>query len=84
MPETSAKRPSDKDKILSLLKREGSVDSFRLRREGYSGNPSQRIRELKDAGHQIHAERFVRDDGRAGARYTLVRKESLVQLALLG
>ena len=74
---------SDKDRILSLLKREGSVDSFRLRREGYSGNPSQRIRELKDAGHNITSERFTRPDGRAGSIYRL-RKDEPVQLALMG
>lgn len=78
------KRPTDKDRILMLLKREGSVDTFRLRREGFSGNPSQRIRELKDAGHEITSERFTRPDGRSGARYTLIRKEEPVQLAFMG
>jgi hypothetical protein len=66
------KKPSDKEKILNLLKTEGSVDTFRLRRDGFSGNPSQRIREIKDMGYSISSERFTRPDGRSGARYTLM------------
>ena len=69
---------SDRDRILQLLETEGSVDTFRLRKEGYSGNPSQRIRELKDAGHEIATERFVRPDGRRGARYTLIQEQQMV------
>ena len=68
---------SDRERILRLLETEGSVDTFRLRREGYSGNPSQRIRELKAAGHQIATERIVRADGRAGARYILVKEPQM-------
>lgn len=66
------KRPSDTDRILNLLKMEGTVDTFRLRREGFSGNPSQRIREIKDRGYSVNSERFTRPDGRRGARYTLM------------
>ena len=68
---------SDRDRILRLLEQEGTVDTFRLRREGYSGNPSQRIRELKEDGHEIATERFVRPDGRRGARYTLIHEAQL-------
>ena len=68
---------SDRDRILRLLQAEGSVDTFRLRREGYSGNPSQRIRELKEAGYEIATERFARPDGRRGARYTLVEEAQM-------
>ena len=70
-------RTSDKERILRLLEQEGTVDTFRLRREGYSGNPSQRIRELKDAGHDIVTESFVRPDGRRGAKYTLIKERQM-------
>lgn len=66
------KRTSDKEKILNLLKMEGTVDTFRLRREGFSGNPSQRIREIKDMGYSVTSESYTRPDGRRGARYTLM------------
>ena len=68
---------TDKERILELLEREGSVDTFFLRRNGFSGNPSQRIRELRSDGHNIVSERFTREDGRAGARYTLVPEAQL-------
>ena len=68
---------TDKERILDLLEREGSVDTFYLRRNGFSGNPSQRIRELKAEGHNIVSERFTREDGLAGARYVLVRDAQL-------
>jgi hypothetical protein len=63
---------SDRDRILKLLEERGEVDTFYLRRNGFSGNPSQRIREIKDLGYAIDTERFTRDDGRRGARYKLV------------
>lgn len=69
---------TDKERILDLLEREGSVDTFYLRRNGFSGNPSQRIRELKAEGHNIVSERFTREDGRAGARYVLIKDFQLV------
>lgn len=68
---------SDKQRILELLEREGQVDTFRLRQEGYSGNPSQRIRELKADGHDIVTQSFTRADGRRGATYRLIRERQL-------
>lgn len=63
---------SDRDRILKLLEERGEVDTFYLRRNGFSGNPSQRIREIKDLGYVIDTERFTREDGRRGAKYRLV------------
>lgn len=63
---------SDRDRILKLLEERGEVDTFYLRRNGFSGNPSQRIREIKDLGYTIDTERFTREDGRRGAKYKLV------------
>jgi hypothetical protein len=71
---------SDKDRILELLETQGSVTSFYLRKQGFSGNPSQRIKELIDAGHQIQSERYEDSPGRYGARYALVKD---AQIALL-
>jgi hypothetical protein len=68
---------NDRQRILDLLEKRGTVDTFFLRKNGFSGNPSQRIRELKEEGHNIVAERFTRADGRAGARYTLVEEPQL-------
>jgi len=66
----NAKR-SDKTRILELLETKKSVTSFYLRKEGFSGNPSQRIKELTAEGHQIEAERYEDSPGRWGARYHL-------------
>ena len=63
---------SDRDRILKLLEERGEVDTFYLRRNGFSGNPSQRIREIQDLGYVIDTERFTREDGRRGAKYKLV------------
>jgi hypothetical protein len=70
---------SDRERIRGLLEQRGSlgVTTFELRQLGYSGNPSQRIRELKDAGYTIESEPFVRDDGRRGSKYVLMPKGSL-------
>lgn len=70
---------SDRDRIRELLERRGptGVTTFELRQQGYSGNPSQRIRELTDMGLTITSERFVRDDGRRGAKYVLHPKGQL-------
>jgi hypothetical protein len=77
------KQPSDKDRILELLLNRGEVDTFYLRRNGFSGNPSQRIREIKDMGFPIETERFTRDDGRRGARYKLVKEKQLTLAEIL-
>ncbi len=74
---------SDRDRILKLLEERGEVDTFYLRREGFSGNPSQRIREIKDMGFPIETERFTRQDGRRGARYRLVREKQLTLAEIL-
>lgn len=70
---------TDRERILALLERRGptGATTFELRREGYTGNPSQRVNELREAGHKIDAEPFVRDDGRRGSRYILRQKERL-------
>lgn len=43
---------SDRDAVLARL-REGPVHSLELRREGITGNPSQRIAELEERGYGI-------------------------------
>jgi hypothetical protein len=73
-------KKSDKQRILELLESNGEVDTFYLRRNGFSGNPSQRIRELKDEGHTIETDTFTRQDGRRGARYRLVMESQLTLL----
>jgi hypothetical protein len=73
-------KKSDKQRILELLESNGEVDTFYLRRNGFSGNPSQRIRELKDEGHTIETATFTRQDGRRGARYRLVVESQLTLL----
>jgi hypothetical protein len=65
---------SDADAIYRLLKREGSrgVHTLDLRRQGYSGNPSQRKADIEEKyGVQIESVREPRD-GRNGSRYRLV------------
>lgn len=68
-----AVKVSDKDRILDLLAKRGGAGAttFELRQSGYSGNPSQRIRELRAEGFTIEAEPFERSDGRRGKRYVL-------------
>ena len=61
---------TDTDRILELLKEHGSVTSYELRVQGFSGNPSQRMNELRERGHEIDAERFHRE-GRPCCRYKL-------------
>jgi hypothetical protein len=71
---------SDRDKIKALLEERGAegVTTFEIRHKGLSGNPSQRIRELTDAGLKIDSEPYVREyDGRRGSRYILRPEGSL-------
>ena len=68
---------SDKTKVLEILERDGEVTSFQLRRAGISGNPSQRVRELKEQGHTIESERYQESPGRYGSRYWLVPDEQM-------
>lgn len=72
---------SDTDRILNLLRERGSrgVHTRELRTGGYSGNPSERIRDLKKLGHLIEREHESWKDAtgktRPGARYTLTGAE---------
>ncbi len=71
---------SDKDRVRRLLEERGAegVTTFEIRHKGLSGNPSQRIRELTDAGLKIESIPFVREyDGRRGSRYILKPEGSL-------
>ena len=65
---------TDRERVLLRLQ-EGPVHSTELRREGYTGNPSQRINELREMGFEIKAEPMVWTDHngkqRNGALYTL-------------
>ena len=66
---------SDRARVLDRLRR-GSVHSIELRREGYTGNPSQRINELIEEGHTIRRDPEPWKDAegkqRGGVRYTLI------------
>jgi hypothetical protein len=77
------KGQSDKDRILELLLNHGEVDTYSLRINGFSGNPSQRIREIKDMGYTIETERFTRADGRRYARYKLITEKQLTLAEIL-
>lgn len=65
---------TDRDRVLARLRR-GPVHSTEIRRSGLSGNPSQRIAELRDLGHHITAESKPWKDAngkrRPGTLYTL-------------
>lgn len=61
---------TDRQRILDYLTTHGEVTSYDIRVKGLSGNPSQRITELQGEGHDITAERFLRD-GRPCTLYTL-------------
>lgn len=69
---------TDAARILQRLRR-GPVHTTELRREGYSGNPAQRVAELEAAGHRIHHERTPWKDAhgktRPGTTYTLLDVE---------
>ncbi len=63
---------SDRERILDKLRLVNGVGltTFEIRRSGLSGNPSQRINELRDEGHDIDA--FPYKEGRRrGKRYVL-------------
>lgn len=62
---------SDADRILAYLDIHGSITSYEIRVKALSGDPSARIGELIDRGHEIDIEHFRRE-GRPCARYTLV------------
>jgi hypothetical protein len=75
---------SDRERLLAYLEQHGSVTSYEIRTKALSGNPSQRVTELRDRGYDITAEQFRRD-GRPCTRYTLrgesVRREGPRQVA---
>jgi hypothetical protein len=64
---------NDREAVLAALRQAGSngVHSLDLRAGGYSGNPSERIRDLLKLGYSIRIQRERRGK-RNGARYTLV------------
>ena len=66
---------TDNERIAEYLERHGSVTSYEIRVLELSGNPSQRINELTDAGYEIRAERYTREvhgKKRPACRYTLI------------
>ena len=66
-------RPTQRDRVLAALKAAGSVGLHTHDMRGeplWIGNPSQRINELADAGHEIEHKRERRNDS-PGTRYTL-------------
>lgn len=64
----------DRDVVLLVLRDKGSVHSHDLRRGGFTGNPSERVRELRSLGHTISAKREPRGKGRRrnGVLFTLL------------
>lgn len=73
---------TDTDRILELLKERGSITSYELREMKFSGNPSERIRDLVKAGWDIESVRGSRLDAtgkrRPMAVYTLRRSAKSV------
>jgi len=67
--------PHDRAAVLEFLRlrRPKSVHSRELRIGGFTGNPSERMRELRDEGCVIEAE-TAKCDGRNGTAYTLIRE----------
>lgn len=63
---------SDRERTLDFLRERGGigVTSFELRRFGITGNPSQRIRELRDEGYVISQVPYA-EAHRQGRRYFL-------------
>lgn len=53
---------TDREVILDALRR-GPVTSYEIRVNGWSGNPAERIRELKAEGHEIESEPGFRISG---------------------
>jgi len=66
---------SDRDRILAALRNAGTqgMHSHDLRKLGYSGNPSQRVAELRDDGHRITGE-LERRNKRHGIRWWLIEE----------
>ena len=69
---------TDRDRVLQALREAGStgLHSTAMRRQGLTGNPSQRIAELRDRGYRIEATSKPWKDGegkrRPGTTYTLI------------
>ena len=69
---------TDRDRVLQALREAGStgLHSTAMRRRGLTGNPSQRIAELRDRGYRIEATSKPWKDGegkrRPGTTYTLI------------
>lgn len=67
---------SDCERILAALEARGELTSYEIRTEGLSGNPSQRINELRDRGYEIEgvpASREVHGQKRPMTIYKLRR-----------
>jgi hypothetical protein len=65
------REPTDCERLLKLLREwPAGVHSHAIRNLGVSGNPSQRVRELRDRGFNIESKRENRGK-RPGVRYTL-------------
>ena len=69
----SLKQPTDTARLLTALRARGPVGihSHEIRRLGISGNPSQRVKELEEDGHQIEHRREHKGR-RPGVRYRLL------------
>lgn len=50
------RRPSDADRLLAVLEDEGRITSWEIRTRSISGNPSQRVEELRERGCLIDAD----------------------------
>ena len=71
---------TDNERIAEYLEQHGSITSYEIRVLELSGNPSQRITELTDAGYRIDTERYTRDvhgKKRPCCRYTLIASPEL-------
>lgn len=68
--------PTDREAVLTALRRYRVVCSLDLRERHYSGNPSQRIRELRELGHVIEAQP-MRRAGRNATLYRLIEEADL-------
>jgi hypothetical protein len=56
---------NDRERVLNALRERGSLTSYEIRTEGLSGNPSQRINELRDLGFKIDGDPASREvDGK--------------------
>lgn len=76
--------PTDCERMLALLREAEmyGVHSHEIRRKGISGNPSQRIAELRAKGYNIESKRENRGK-RPGTRYILRQSENVERRGLV-